>query len=149
MESIYSELIVGSNYLQNGGTFPQKYTHRGEEISPEFILKNLSPKGKTITIIFDDLDHPMHHWRIWNIPAIDIIPENLPESKILSNFEYEIPNNKYRGPNPPKGIRHKYQFNIYVLDCGLTIKHNSNKKQLVKAMEGHIIQYGFIYGYFE
>jgi Raf kinase inhibitor-like YbhB/YbcL family protein len=149
METIYKELIVRCRDLRNGDTFPIKYTHRGDEISPEFILKNLSQSGKTIAIIFDDLDHPMHHWRIWNIPAISIIPENLLGDKILSDLGSKVPNNKYRGPNPPKGIRHKYQFNIYVLDCELIIKNNSNKKQLVKSMEGHIIQYGSIYGYYE
>jgi Raf kinase inhibitor-like YbhB/YbcL family protein len=149
MENIYPELIVNCSDLRDGDTFPIKYTHRGEEISPKFVLENLSPNGKTIAIIFDDLDQPMHHWRIWNIPKIDIIPENLPDDKIVSDFGSKIPKNKYRGPNPPKGIRHKYQFNIYVLDCELALKNNSNKNQLVKAMEGHIIQYGFIYGYYE
>jgi Raf kinase inhibitor-like YbhB/YbcL family protein len=149
MDNIYPELLVECNDLRSSEIFPEKYTHRGEEISPEFIIRNLSPNGKTITIIFDDLDHPMHHWRIWNLPAIDIIPENLSGDKILSNMGNAIPKNKYRGPNPPKGIRHKYQFNIFVLDCELKIKSNSNKKQLEKAMEGHIIQYGFINGYFE
>ncbi len=32
---------------------------------------------------------------------------------------------------------------------GLTIKNDSHKKQLVKAMNGHIIQYGIINGYFK
>jgi Raf kinase inhibitor-like YbhB/YbcL family protein len=85
----------------------------------------------------------------WNILAVGIIPKNLPKENILPDLRNAIQKSKYRGPNPPKGIRHKYQFNIYVLDCELTINKNSNKKQLEKAMEGHIIQYGFINGYFE
>ncbi len=140
------ELIVECNALKNGETFRSKYTHRGEEISPEFVLKNLSPQGKTIAIIFDDLDQPMNHWIIWNIPVIDIIPENLSEGRILENA---VQKSRYRGPNPPKGVRHKYQFNIYVLDCELSLKNNSNKTRLEKAMAGHVIQYGFINGFFE
>jgi Raf kinase inhibitor-like YbhB/YbcL family protein len=149
MENIYPELRVECNDLRNGEAFPVKYTHRGEEISPEFVLKNLSPKGKTISIIFDDVDHPMNHWIIWNIPAMDVIPENLPKEKVLQNFGNAMQKTQYRGPNPPKGIRHKYQFNIYVLDCELAINKDSHKKRLEKAMEGHIIQYGFVQGYFE
>ena len=137
MNNIYLELKIECNGLKNGETFPLRYTHRGEEISPEFILKNLTTEGKTITIIFDDLDHPMNHWIIWNIPAMDIIPENLPEDKILSNLGNAIQRSKYRGPNPPKGIRHKYQFNIYVLDCELKGKnylkktHRSNRRTYI------------------
>ena len=148
MENNYPELIVECKDLKNGATFPIKYTHRGEEVSPEFILKNLSMNGKTITIIFDDLDHPMNHWIIWNLPAMDIIPGKLPENKILTNFGNCRQRSKYRGPNPPKGIKHKYQFDFYVLDCELK-KINYSKNELIKAMEEHVIQYGFVFGYFE
>ena len=136
MNNIFPELQIEYNDLKNGEKLPLRYTHRGEEISPEFILKNLTTKGKTITIIFDDLDHLMNHWIIWNIPAMDIIPGNLPGDKILSNLGNAVQRNKYRGPNPPKGIRHKYQFNIYVLDCELKGK-NCSKNKLIEAMEGH------------
>jgi len=148
MDGNIPELIIECNGLKNGGTFPLKNTHRGEEISPEFILKNLTPNGKTIAIIFDDMDQPMNHWIIWNIPLMEIIPENIPEDKILPKFKNARQRSKYRGPNPPKGIKHKYQFNIYILDCELKSK-NYSTNQLKVAMEGHIIQYGFINGYFE
>jgi phosphatidylethanolamine-binding protein (PEBP) family uncharacterized protein len=79
--------------------------------------------------------------------------KNIPEGKILPELGNAMQGVgygrfKYRGPKPPKGTQHKYYFNIYILDCELTIK-NSRKKQVVKAMKGHIIQYGFIDGYFE
>lgn len=149
MEKNNFELLVECNGIKNGEIIPKKYTHRGEEISPEFILKNLSPMGKSISIIFDDLDQHTNHWIIWNIPAINIIPENLPKDKILSDLGSAIQKSRYKGPNPPKGIRHKYQFSIYVLDSALNIKNNSSKMELERAMEGHIIQYGFINGFYE
>jgi Raf kinase inhibitor-like YbhB/YbcL family protein len=147
LENLDPTLIIECDDFQNGGNFPLKYTHRGEEVSPKFFLKDVSPLGKTIAIIFDDVDQPMLYWRIWNIPAAEIIPENLPKN--ISDAENAIPKNVYRGPNPPKGVRHQYQFNFFVLDCVLLITHNANKKQLEKAMEGHVVQYGFINGYFE
>jgi Raf kinase inhibitor-like YbhB/YbcL family protein len=149
MNKNYSELIIECKELHNGETFPVKYTHRGGDVSPEFKLKNLNKNGKTIVIIFDDLDKPMNHWIIWNLPLIDIIPENNPKENIFENIGNAKQKRQYRGPNPPIGIKHKYQFNIYVLDCELNLETNVNKKELVKAMEGHIIQYGFIYGYYE
>lgn len=146
MENNYFELIVEIADLKNSGIFPVKYTHRGEEISPEIVIKNLSPDGKTIVIMFDDLDQPMNHWIIWDIPITNIIPENI--SNTLQNFGNAKQRSKYRGPNPPKGITHIYQFSVYILNCELNRKSFS-AKQLQKAMEGHVIQYGCITGYFE
>jgi Raf kinase inhibitor-like YbhB/YbcL family protein len=148
MENNFPELLVECKDLRNGETFPQKYT-RKYGFSPEFTFKNLLQNGKTIVIIFDDLDQPMNHWMIWNIPIINIIPENIPDDKILPKLGNAKQKSRYKGPNPPKGVKHKYQFNIYVLNCELEIKNNSKELELVEAMEGHIIQYGFINGYFE
>jgi Raf kinase inhibitor-like YbhB/YbcL family protein len=144
----YPELIVNCKDLQNEGMFPQKYT-RKYGFSPEFTFENLFQYGKTIVIIFDDLDQPMNHWMIWNIQIMNVIPENIPDEKILPNLGNAKQKSRYKGPNPPKGVKHKYQFNVYVLDCELNIKNNSKKIELIEAMQSHIIQYGFINGYFE
>jgi len=149
LQKMEKELVIESPDFPNGGTFPVKNTHRGEESSPEFILKNLSPDCKTLAIVFDDLDHPMNHWLIWNIPAMAIIPGNMPKEAGLVNLGNAVQKTRYRGPNPPKGVRHKYQFNFYVLDCELKIKATSNKAALEKAIDGLIIQSGTLYGYFE
>jgi phosphatidylethanolamine-binding protein (PEBP) family uncharacterized protein len=89
MENNYPELIVECNDLRNGETFPIKYTGRGDDISPEFMLKNLSQNGKTIVIIFDDIKHHLfgifNQWVIWNIPAMDIIQKIYPRVKYCRN----------------------------------------------------------------
>ena len=149
MDDDYSKIIIECKELHNGSIFPIKYTHKGGDVSPEFMLKNMSQDGKTIAIVFDDLDKPINHWIIWNIPIMKIIPENVSNDNNLINSGNVKQKRQYRGPNPPKGIRHKYQFNIYILDHELNLETKIAKKELVKAMEGHIIQYGFVYGYFE
>jgi len=151
-------LVVECSDLVNGGKFPLRYTGRGDDISPEFIIKNLSPNGKTLAIILDDKNVPFfgtyNHWVIWNIPANEKIPGNIPEGKILTDLGNAMQGigygkHKYRGPKPPRGSHHEYIFYIYVLDCELNIKNNSRKKQLLRAIDGHIIQYGTIKGIFE
>jgi len=131
MKNNYPELIVKCKDLQNGGLFPQKYT-RKYGFSPEFSFENLFQNGKTIVIIFDDLDQSMNHWMIWNIPIMNLIPENIPDDEVLRNLGNAVQKSRYKGPNPPKGKRHIYQFNVYVLDCELKIKNNVKKMNLLK-----------------
>lgn len=39
--------------IENGEDFPIVNTGRGQNISPEFIIKNLSPRTKTLAIILE------------------------------------------------------------------------------------------------
>ncbi len=151
------ELTVTSDAFVEGGKIPVKYTGRAEDISPGLKLSAISDKAKSIAVIMDDLDIPIKgiltHWVIWNLPVQDFIPENIPPGEnvpSLGNATQGIGYGKhrYRGPNPPFGS-HRYQFNVYVLDKKLDIPGNSGKKELLKAMEGHILQFGSITGRFE
>ena len=75
-------LIIKCADLKNDDRFPVKYTGYGDDISPEFIMENLSPEAKSLIITLEDLDHPIKnftHWIIWNIPAISIIPGSIPK----------------------------------------------------------------------
>ena len=71
--------------LQDGGKFPPEYTGRGADTSPEFIISNLSPQGKTVAITLDDIKNQflgiLNHWVIWNIPAMAKIPGAVPAGK--------------------------------------------------------------------
>lgn len=143
--------------LNNNGKFPADYTGRGEDISPEFIIKNLSPKAVTFIVTLEDMNHPIKrftHWVIWNIPAADRIPKAIPRGKSAANLGNAVQGigygfHRYAGPKPPKGKSHKYLFTVYALDCTLDVKPFSSKRKVLKAADGHIIQKGELYGYFE
>ena len=45
--------------LNDNGKFPVEYTGRGEDISPEFIINNLSPNAETLIITLEDMSHPI------------------------------------------------------------------------------------------
>ena len=74
-------LIIKCADLKDNDKIPVKYTGYGEDISPEFIIENLSPEAESYIITLEDLNHPIKnftHWIIWNIPATTIIPANIP-----------------------------------------------------------------------
>ena len=143
--------------MVNGSRVPIEYTGRGQDISPEFLIKNLSPNAKTLAVILEDLSHPVKdftHWIIWNIPAADKIKGNIPAGKVvpmLGNARQGIGYglHRYAGPKPPKGKKHIYRFTVYSLDCEINISANSTKRNFLKKAEMYIIQKGSIIGEFE
>ncbi len=48
----------------------------------------------------------------------------------------------YSGPCPPPGQTHRYDFKVYGLDTILNLASGSGKDDLIKALAGHVVQYG-------
>lgn len=143
--------------IRDGGKFVVESTGRGKDISPEFLIKNLSPHVSTLVITLEDLSHPVKrftHWIIWNIPAADRIAKAIPSGKTILLLGGAVQGvaygfHRYAGPKPPKGKTHKYCFTIYALDCKLNLGPFSTKRKVLRKADGHIIQQGEICGYFE
>lgn len=57
----------------------------------------------------------------------------------------------YNGPPcPPRGHGvHHYHFKVYALDTELKLEPGSSRKELEKAMEGHVIAWGEVVGLYE
>ncbi|HKL79374.1 MAG TPA: YbhB/YbcL family Raf kinase inhibitor-like protein [Mobilitalea sp.] len=149
-------IIITSSAFEDGGTMPVKYTGKGEDLSPELILSEVSSEALSVAVIMDDLDVPFgiyNHWVIWNLPVQEVIPEAIEHGAVVNSLNGAVQGKGYgrhcyKGPNPPFGT-HRYQFHVFVLDCKLELSSYSGKKDLMKSMEGHILQYGSITGKFK
>ncbi len=135
------ELKISSFALKKGGEIPKKYTCDGENVNPSLQFENVPAKTKSLALVFDDMDAPRGtyvHWILWNIdPKIKEIQENsIPEGAVQGMNDFKKQN--YGGPCPPRRA-HKYVFKIYALDTLLDLNIHSTKRDLEKAMEGHII----------
>ncbi len=140
--------------IPDGGKFPIDNTGRGADVSPEFILHNLTPEAKSLVVTLEDQSHPIKsftHWIIWNIPAADVIPGAISAGKIVNGMVQGLGYglHKYAGPKPPKGKSHKYCFTVYTLDCFIDAKPSSTKAKVLAKASGHILQQGRISAYFE
>lgn len=144
--------------MKNGAKFPVEYTGRGRDISPEFVLKNLSSDARTLAVTLEDLSHPIKnftHWMIWNIPAADKIEKSIPAGRVVSalgnarqGIAYGM--HRYAGPKPPRGKQHVYRFTIYSLDCVLNCSAvTTTKRSFLKKAQGHILQKGSVEGVFK
>lgn len=153
------ELTVTSNAFTHEGVIPVRYTGRGEDLSPSLHLSELSAEAVSMAVIMDDLDIPLvgvvNHWVIWNLPVQSTILENIPYGRHIDMLAGAVQGigygkHRYRGPKPPFFIKkyHRYQFHVYVLDCTLQLNSNARKRDLLKAIDGHILQYGSLLGKF-
>jgi len=148
-----AEPLKVESVFGNGDFIPKKYTCDGQDISPPLRLANLDKNAKSIVIIVEDPDAPLGtftHWIIYNIPPTEEIPEGIPHGKVIDKpFKARQAKNDfgfygYGGPCPPSGV-HRYYFKVYVLDITLEDREYT-KDELMKAIEGHVIQYGELIG---
>ena len=147
------EIEIKSSAFENEGMIPRKYTCDGEDISPPLSWGAVPEETKSLALICDDPDAPLGtfvHWVIFNIPPdIHELPEAVPSQNILKNGakqgKNDFGNFGYGGPCPPFGT-HRYYFKLYALDTMLDLEPGIKKKQLLKAMEGHILAEGQLMG---
>jgi len=140
------KMEIKSSAFKEGEIIPGKYTCDNIDISPPLEWSEVPDGTKTFALICDDPDAPMGtwvHWVLFNLPANILgLSENTPKLEVLKNGARQGINDfgkiGYGGPCPPGGT-HRYYFKIYALDKELESKPGITKKELLKAMEGHIL----------
>lgn len=142
---VLKELVVTSPVFENNGFIPPKYTCDGDDVNPPLNIEGLPEGTQSLVLIVDDPDAPFgtwDHWVVWNIPPVGKIEENsIPGTEGLNDFN----KHSYGGPCPPSGT-HRYFFKVYALDTKLDLNPNSRKKNVEKAMKGHVLARGEIIG---
>jgi Raf kinase inhibitor-like YbhB/YbcL family protein len=147
------EIKITSSAFEEGGMIPAKYTCDGADVSPPLQWDAVPEGTKSIALICDDPDAPMGtwvHWVLFNLPSdAKELAENIPADKILPNGARQGVSDfgriGYGGPCPPGGT-HRYFFKIYALDAEIGLEAGANKRQLLKAMEGHMLEQGQLVG---
>jgi len=150
------EIKITTSAFVPGGKIPGKYTCDELDVSPPLTWTSVPEGTKTFALICDDPDAPMGtwvHWVLFNLPAdIQELPENIPPERELESGGKQGMNDfrkiGYGGPCPPGGT-HRYYFKLYALDTELDLEVGATKRELLKAMEGHILAEGQLMGRYE
>lgn len=149
---VEDSLIVSPNIMKiesrafdSGERIPAKYSCEGENISPPLTISEVPEGALSLALIMDDPDVPralvsggvFDHWIVWDIPPFTTqITEGVPPIGFVG------PNSKgesnYTGPCPPDR-EHRYFFKLFALDKTLADDTITSRKDLEKAMEGHIL----------
>ena len=144
---------IRSSAFKEGAFIPGKYTCDGMDDSPPLEWSQVPDGTETFALICDDPDAPVGtwvHWVIFNIPGdVRELTEEITPRDVLENGathgRNDFRNLGYGGPCPPRGT-HRYYFKIYALDTKLDVGAGISKKELIRAMEGHILAEGQLMG---
>jgi Raf kinase inhibitor-like YbhB/YbcL family protein len=150
-------ISITSTAFTDGRPIPDKFTCAGPNVSPPLQWANAPAGVKSFALIADDPDAPMGtwvHWVLYNLPpATMALAEDLPPSPELPDGSKQGVNDfrqpGYGGPCPPPGKPHRYFFKIYALDTALNLKSGATKKELLKAMDGHVLAEGRLMGTYQ
>jgi hypothetical protein len=150
-------LEIKSPAFGEGKAIPAKYTCKGDDISPPLGWSDVPEGTKSMALICDDPDAPMGtwvHWVVYNIPpGTGGLKEGIPEQETLPDGTMQgitdFGKIGYGGPCPPPGGPHRYYFKLYALDSGPDLKPGATKKDLLGAMEGHVLEETQLMGTFK
>jgi Raf kinase inhibitor-like YbhB/YbcL family protein len=99
----------------------------------------------------DDLDFPFSHWVAYNIPPDAAgLPEGMmPQPRLPDGTLQGLNDNEvigYIGPYPPTGETHRYVFVLHALDAPLDLEPGATRRQVLAAMEDHVLATGELMG---
>jgi Raf kinase inhibitor-like YbhB/YbcL family protein len=150
-------ILLTSPAFEEGKPIPAKHTGDGADSSPALKWREVPAGAKSLALVCDDPDAPVGtwvHWVLYDLPAsVSELPEKVPATEMLENGARQGLNDfrqiGYGGPAPPPGKPHRYFFRIYALDTTLALKPKATKRELLRAMEGHILAEGQLMGTYQ
>lgn len=132
---------ITSPAFKNGKRIPKQYTCEGPNISPPLNFSGIPNGARSLVLMVEDPDaqaKPWVHWLVFNIPAD---AGGFEENAIAPGSTQGLCNGNtfgYEGPCPPVN-EHQYLFKLYALDTRLNIPNASDRKAVLREMQGHIL----------
>lgn len=144
----------------SGDTIPNTYSSCDgqKSISPELSWKAPPAGTQSFALIATDRDSPFGwnfvHWVFYDLPPDKReLSEGIAKQEQLPDGSRQGRNGYgdigYVGPCPPWHSPHRYVFDLYALDTKLNLPPGASKKQVAKAIDGHILASGELIGKFQ
>lgn len=152
-ENMKSKIRVASPAFSEGGSIPTDHTCDGADISPPLEWTGVPAGTKSLALIADDPDAPGGDWVHWVfydlLPDMTRLPPAVPAVAPWGvQGQTDFGRTGYGGPCPPRGT-HRYFFKLYALDILLALKPGATKRELLQAMQGHILAEGQLMGKYQ
>lgn len=150
------EIVVESATMSAGHPMPRDHSPDGRNESPPLRWSALPSGTRQIAVICEDdgagNPPPWVHWIVYNVPAsVGGLPQGIPfdpADPMPPGLEGVRQGNNgwglamYRGPAPPAGTVHEYEFTVYALDTELDLPTGLTRAELLEAIEDHVLGRG-------
>ncbi len=137
--------------FRDGGGIPVRHTCDGGDSSPALEWSAVPAGARSLVVIMEDPDAPAGtwvHWVLYDLPGdAQGLNAGLPKTETLSGGGAQgacwgvndFSRIGYHGPCPPPGRPHRYVFTLYALDAALALPPRRTKKEVLRAMKGHVL----------
>ena len=149
-------IVVTSTAFSEGTAIPIRYTCDDDDVSPPLSWTGVPEGTRSLALISDDPDArgTWVHWVLYGIPVgVDGLSEAVVAADVTAMGAKDGTNDfkklGYGGPCPPKGSPHRYLFKIFALDVELDLDGGAEKKELLEAIEGHVLASGQLMGTYQ
>jgi len=139
-------MALTSAAFESGGDIPQKYTCNGQDFSPPMTFSSVPEGTVSLALTMVDQTAPFDHWVLFNIAptASGIIEGDIPMSSVGVNSNGGL---GYTGPCPTEG-KHQYLLTLIALNRAVYLPDGATREELLKDIEGKVIQQATLVGGF-
>jgi Raf kinase inhibitor-like YbhB/YbcL family protein len=144
----------------SGETIPNAYSSCDGQrnVFPQ-LSWSVPPEGtQSFALVVIDRDSPLGwnfvHWVLYDLradkrelPEAIAKQEQLPDGSRQGQNGYD--KTGYVGPCPPGQSPHRYVFTLFALDTKLNLPSGASKKQVMKAIKGHVLASGKLIAKFQ
>uniref|UniRef100_A0A372IQS1 YbhB/YbcL family Raf kinase inhibitor-like protein n=1 Tax=Paracidobacterium acidisoli TaxID=2303751 RepID=A0A372IQS1_9BACT len=156
-------MTLTTSAFADGGIIPDPYTMNAgpAAVSPKLEWSHVPAGTVTFALILHDPDTSIRHstqevlhWLIFNIPGTATsLPEGVPATAQLPDGTIQGKNQRgtvgYMGMGAPAaGPYHHYTWELFALDTKLDLGPDATREDVLKAMDGHILGKGVVFGRF-
>ena len=152
------EWTLSSTAFAEGERVPAVYTGDGTDISPPLSWDPAPESTLELVLICDDPDAPAGIWTHWVLyglsPDVTSLDEGMSTGDAVDRPSAmqganSWGNTGYRGPAPPPGKPHRYQFTLYAVDEALDLAPGAARDEVIAAIEGKVIAHATLEGTYE
>ena len=164
-QSIPASFNLTTTSLKATGFLQSEFTCEGTDSSPHIAWGDVPPDTQSIAVVAEDLNlagEVASHWLVWGLSAdTPELPAGASGSEVLPTEAVEGVNDGgkpgYSGPCPPPKIikrgpqckntgfdSNPYIWNVYAIDKPVSLGANTNRDDLLRAIDGSILAGGSI-----
>ena len=147
-----ADLKLTSPAFHHHTAIPERHSGDGEDVAPELEWTGVPEGTRAFAVVAHDPDAPLvdgfTHWVAYGIPGDATgLPEGGGDAVQGVNSMGEP---GYMGPAPPPGHgTHHYYFWVYALDDDVSLEAGLDRRELIDAIEDHVIEQARLVGTFK